>query len=124
MDGHTIYDIITTLVTAFIASSGFWAVLEYRLKRRDSANEQRQLQVDLLRGLAHDRIMYLGMKYVNRGRITADEYENLFCYLYQPYKAMEGNGSADRIMTEINSLPVVASLHTNVRYIDKENNNV
>lgn len=49
----------------------------------------------LLVGLAHDRIVYLGMKYIERGYITRDEYENLNDYLYVPYAAAGGNGSAD-----------------------------
>ena len=40
----------------------------------------------LLVGLAHDRIIHLGMTYVQRGEITQDEYENLNDYLYAPYE--------------------------------------
>lgn len=43
----------------------------------------------MLVGLAHDRIMYLGMQYVDRGYVTQDEYENLRAYLYDPYKNWE-----------------------------------
>ena len=45
----------------------------------------------MLVGLAHDRIIHLGMVYVTRGYITQDEYENLNDYLYQPYEKMGGN---------------------------------
>ena len=110
MDERTLSDIVLTLITTIMASSGFWALFEYRWRRRDTLAKERNLQVDLLRGLAHDRIMFLGMKYIIRGELTADEYENLFCYLYQPYKAMDGNGSADRIIAEVNKLPVKAVL--------------
>ena len=54
-------------------------------------------------GLGHDRIVYLGMKYLERGDwITQDEYENLYEYLYKPYAKLGGNGSAERIMDEVN----------------------
>ncbi len=60
----------------------------------------------MLIGLAHDRIVYLGMQYIEREWITQDEYENLHDYLYVPYKKMGGNGSAKRIMDEIDRLPI------------------
>ena len=60
----------------------------------------------MLVGLAHDRIIHLGMAYVERGYITQDEYENLRVYLYEPYEKMGGNGSARRVMLEVDKLPV------------------
>lgn len=60
----------------------------------------------MLVGLAHDRIIFLGMQYIERGWITQDEYENLHEYLYKPYEQMGGNGSAKRIMTEVDTLPI------------------
>lgn len=60
----------------------------------------------MLIGLAHDRIIYLGMSYIERGYITQDEYENLYEYLYKPYEKLGGNGSAKRIMTEVDQLAI------------------
>ena len=60
----------------------------------------------MLIGLGHDRIMYLGICYIERGWITQDEYENLYKYLYKPYELMGGNGSAKRIMKEVEKLPI------------------
>jgi hypothetical protein len=90
---------IVTIVCAVIASSGFWAYIQKR-------NENKDVRSQMLIGLAHDRIVDLGMKYIERGYITQDEYENLNDYLYEPYKKMGGNGSAKRIMTEVNKLPI------------------
>ena len=50
--------------------------------------------------------VHLGMAYVERGYITQDEYENLRVYLYEPYEKMGGNGSARRVMLEVDKLPV------------------
>lgn len=50
--------------------------------------------------------MHLGMVYIERGYITQDEYENLRVYLYEPYEKMGGNGSAKRVMREVDKLPV------------------
>lgn len=48
----------------------------------------------------------LGMTYIERGWITKDEYENLSDYLYEPYKALGGNGSAKRVMEGVNRLKI------------------
>ena len=87
------------LVVAVLTSSGLWAVVA---KRVDKGDAQRKMLV----GLAHDRIIHLGMVYVNRGYITQDEYENLNDYLYTPYEKMGGNGSAKRVMEEVRKLPI------------------
>jgi hypothetical protein len=82
-----------------VASSGFWAYIQKK-------NENKDVRSKMLVGLAHDRIISLGMQYVERGWITQDEYENLHDYLYLPYKAMGGNGSAERIMIEVDKLSI------------------
>jgi len=108
---YIVLDTIVTILVAIITSGSLAAILGRRSERRERTSEQRQLQVDLLRGLAHDRIVYLGMKYINRGWITTEEFENLSEYLFKPYKAMDGNGSAERIMMEIRKLPIRASAY-------------
>lgn len=88
------------LVVAVLTSSGLWAVVA---KRVDNGDAQRKMLV----GLAHDRIIHLGMVYVDRGYITQNEYENLNDYLYTPYEKMGGNGSAKRVMEEVRKLPIL-----------------
>ena len=92
-------EIILTIVGSFLASSGFWAFLTSR-------NDKKNLQTAMLIGLGHDRIVDLGMKYIERGYITRDEYENLNDYLYVPYSKIGGNGSAERVMTEVRKLSI------------------
>ncbi|MBQ3418867.1 MAG: hypothetical protein IJH31_01890 [Erysipelotrichaceae bacterium] len=89
--------LLTVIITVF-ASSGFWAFLQYFFNKKDTKTE-------MLMGLGHDRVVYLGTKYLERGYITPDEYENLYDYLYKPYEKMGGNGSAKRIMDEVKKLP-------------------
>lgn len=88
-----------TVVCAVIASSGFWAWLQKKGEKKD-------VKTKMLVGLGHDRILSLGMAYIERGWITNDEYENLHDYLYRPYEDMGGNGSAKRIMEEVKKLPI------------------
>ena len=91
--------VLITAVVTILASSGFWAFV---MKRTDKNNAETRMLV----GLGHDRIIELGMKYICRGWITEEEYENLNDYLYKPYEELGGNGSAKRIMAEVNKLPI------------------
>lgn len=91
-----------TILITVIASSGFWAFMQ---KKTDKQNAGEAMLI----GLGHDRILYLGMLYIERGCITQDEYESLNNYLYQPYSALGGNGSAKRIMEEVDRLPIYKS---------------
>lgn len=94
--------IVATIVCSVVASSGFWAFIQKK-------NESKDVKSRMLKGLAHDRILCLGMRYIDRGWITQDEYENLYEYLYKPYEEMGGNGSAKRVMMEVNKLPIHTS---------------
>lgn len=90
-------EMLITVICAVIASSGFWTYLQKRFEKKDVKSK-------VLIGLAHDRIIWLGMKYIEQGWISEDDYENLHDYLYLPYKEMGGNGSAERIMREVDKL--------------------
>lgn len=92
-------EMIVTIICSVIASSGFWALFQKRMDKKDAKTR-------MLVGLGHDRIMYLGMVYIERGYITQDEYENLHEYLYDPYAELGGNGSAKRVMEEVDKLPI------------------
>lgn len=91
--------LVATILCTALASSGFWAFIQKKTDKKD-------LTTQMLIGLGHDRIVYLGMKYIERGWITNDEYENLYNYLYVPYEKLGGNGSAKRIVEEVKKLPI------------------
>lgn len=93
-------NVLIAVLCTLLASSGFWALVMKYLDKKSAKTK-------MLLGLGHDRIMYLGMKYVENGQITQSEYENLNKYLYEPYKKMGGNGTAERLMREVDKLPIV-----------------
>lgn len=95
--------IILTIVGSVFASTGFWAFVTYLIQRRD---KKVSTEGKMLRGLAHDRICYLGETYIKQGFISKDDYENLHDYLYVPYETLGGNGTAKRIMEEVKKLPL------------------
>lgn len=90
--------IILTIVTALLASSGLWAFLGKKLERNNSERE-------LLVGIGHIELVFFGMQYIERGWITRDEYETMQD-LYKPYVKLGGNGSGTRIMQELEKLPI------------------
>lgn len=94
-----IVQMVLSILLAIIGSTGLWNFISSRREKHDAKTK-------LLVGLAHDRIVYLGMKYIERGHVTHDEYENLNDYLYEPYAAAGGNGSAKRVMEEVRKLPI------------------
>ena len=92
-----------TIFCAVLGSSGIWTLIQRRSDKKDAKTQ-------MLIGLGHDRVMTLGMEYVERGCITKDEYENLVDYLYKPYEMMGGNGSAARVIDEVKRLPLCSEV--------------
>lgn len=88
-----------TSVASVVASSGFWA---YMQRKGDSKSATTRL----LMGLAYDKVTTSGVEHIERGWVTRDELEELTKYFYEPYRDLGGNGVAERIMTEVKSLPI------------------
>ena len=91
--------VLVSVILALIGSTGLWSYIAKHTENKDAKSR-------MILGLGHDRIVTLGMKYIRRGWITQDEYEDLDTYLYQPYCGMGGNGSAKRVMDEVKNLPI------------------
>lgn len=88
------------LLSALAASSGLWAFVA-STKNKKTATDR------MLLGLGHDRIVYLCKIHVAAGCISTEDFENLN-YLYEPYKALGGNGTAEKYMNDVRKLPNVA----------------
>ena len=88
-----------TIICSCLASSGLWALIQKLLERKSAKTK-------MIIGLGHDRIISLGMQYIERGWISTSEFENLEKWLYSPYEQMGGNGAAKRIMEEVKKLPI------------------
>lgn len=103
---HELMITTITIVGSVLASSGFWAYLQSRRDRKNAENDADSAFVDLLKGLAHDRIVFVGNTYLKRGWLTKDEYEDFVKYLYEPYERVGGNGMARKVMREVENLPL------------------
>lgn len=91
---ETWMEMVITILVTFIASSGFWGFVQSRSTKK-SAERQ------ILLGLAHDAIIVQCDKYIERGYIYDDEYKDLNDYLYKPYVALGGDGSAERAVKQV-----------------------
>jgi hypothetical protein len=103
-----IQSLLIGILTATMASSGFWAWLMSRQNKKDSTTK-------IIMGLAYDKATDLGVKYINRGWISKDELEDYQKYLVVPYMELGGNGVVERIFKEVLELPL-----TNVNVKDLE----
>ena len=95
----SLVEYLITIVISVVASTGFWS---YVMKRTDRKNDK----LELLKGLAHDRIIHVGTNYINRGWLTYSEYEDFMNYLYLPYTKFGGNGLATKIVRDVKRLPM------------------
>lgn len=93
-------EVALTILGTTLASSGFWTFVIRRDTRKSSTTR-------LLLGLAHDRIIFLGMNYITRGWITKDEFEDFVKYLWEPYSEFGGNGLAEKVHATVAALPIV-----------------
>lgn len=91
-------DIIVTLAVAVFGSTGFWSWVQSRGKRKSAESR-------LLLGIAYGKIIQNAERYIEQGYIPTEEYNELNRYLYEPYKAMGGNGTAEKLMQEVKALP-------------------
>lgn len=81
---------------------GLWTYILYKRQKQDNTKDA---VTRLLMGLAYAQIVKKGMSYIERGSITKDEFEDFRNYFYEPYRALGGNGVAERIMKDVEALP-------------------
>ena len=93
------WEMAIMLIVAILGSGGFWAILQ---KKADS----KDINKKMLLGLAHDKLLYLLLKCIDQGSVSTDEFENIHKYLYLPYKELGGNGIVEKLMHEVERLPI------------------
>ena len=91
-------DIIVPLVVAVFGSTGFWSWVQSRGKKKSA-------EARLLLGIAYSEIIRRSEHYIHQGYIAVDEYNELNRYLYEPYRDLGGNGTAQKLMDEVRKLP-------------------
>ena len=109
-------EIVLTIFGSVAASSGFWAFIQ-------SKHDKKNGTITLLRGMAHNAIIDNGMKYIDRGWVTKDEYEDFMKYLYEPYDTLGGNGLAKKVFEMVSRLPMKNVGIKETMKIDSQNSN-
>lgn len=87
----------------------YTACLEMQKKHEEAFKELEQKTENVTNiciGLAYDRIIHVGEKYLKQGFITVDQREDFRKYLWQPYHNAGGNGSGDAMMKALDDLPI------------------
>ena len=92
-----------TVIAVISGIFGLSNLVMFLIQRYDKKKNSPESKMIL--GLGHDVIVTKGEMYIKRGWITRDEYENLHDYLFKPYLEMGGNGTAQKVMKEIDKLP-------------------
>lgn len=93
---------ITTIIVSLITgltSSSFLAFLGARLTKHDNFSQ-------MLLGLGHHEILEDGQRFIDKGFVTIQELDDFNHYLFEPYKALGGNGTGEEVAKKVNSLPI------------------
>ena len=87
-----------TFIGAIFGSSGFWLIVQKFIESKSALRQ-------MVFGIGYERLVSACRKYIDAGWISLDELEELDKHLYQPYKQMGGNGTAELLMEKVNQLP-------------------
>ena len=94
---------IITIVAAVIGSGGFWALVSSKLQEKA---RKKSSEAKLIMGISYSKIIQLCEKHLAAGWIKTDDLHELEHYLYEPYKALGGNGTAEALMKQVKELPI------------------
>lgn len=91
---------LVILISAILASQGFWTYILYKVKRRDEKNDLGR-QADL--AILHDLVYKYCEKAILRGYTTFNEFDNITA-LYEVYEKIGGNGTGSKLYEEFSKL--------------------
>lgn len=97
-------EIFISLITACVASNGFWIFWQSRQRKKSA-------ETTLLKSIAYGLIRDRCERYIEQGYISSQDYKDLADYLYPAYKSMGGDGMAERLMKEIEKLEIKSEHH-------------
>lgn len=102
-------NIFLTIALAVLGSSGLSTVIVALLQRHWSKKDREDSRIDALvtaqQTLMIDRVRHLGQNYIEAGRISLPDKENIVA-MYNAYKSLGGNGHLETVMSEIDRLEV------------------
>lgn len=97
------------ILTAVLGSTGLSTVIVAVLQHHWQKQEKEDTRIDALveaqTVIMIDRVRFLGRSYINEGKISLSDKENLHG-MYRAYKALGGNGHLETVMDEVDNLDV------------------
>ena len=99
MDLTKIAELANPSITALLGGSGIWAWIKANSERNNTENR-------LLLQVAKNQLVTQGRKYLKRGYITMDEYEE-YESEFKIYEILGGNGLARRVFKQVDDLPIL-----------------
>lgn len=88
------------LVGAIFASQGFWTFMQNRSRKKSDESK-------LMMGIGYSKIIDLCEKHIENGFLTTSEFHELEHYLYNPYRAMGGNGTVENLFNKVCTLDII-----------------
>lgn len=113
-------EFVIGLIGVIFASNGLFQLILYILQSKEKERErkrQEELEKSLIKvedfknlcacvtGIALFRITREAKRHISNGYITLDDYNTLKNELYEPYRALGGNGKAKKCMDIVEELP-------------------
>lgn len=111
--------IIVAIITAVTSSSAI-GFIQFLITRHDEKkrqpdkqieelqkqiNEELKLIKDVLLGQGHNDLKNACEGYIDRGEISIEDFNDLKEYLYDPYRAIGGNGTGEEYFNLVKELP-------------------
>ena len=97
-------EVAATIIIAAFGSTGLWTLINQIvtaiINRKKETPEK-----DMLLGLGYAFLVHACSMKMKAGWVDPNELHEIDKYLYEPYKKLGGNGSAEMLMTKIKSLP-------------------
>jgi hypothetical protein len=90
--------------------TGVWSLVQYKVKRRDEKDDQKDIECKALRYLMLFIIQERAKSHIRDGKITLEERRSLHHWhsLYHDKRpaGLGGNGDADALMDQVDGLPI------------------
>lgn len=97
----------TAIWIAIFTCTGFWTGLfQFLTNIYNKKRVKQDATTRMILGIANKIICESCQEYISRGYITTEEYEDLRKYLSEPYFELGGNGTVERLIKEIDQIPI------------------
>lgn len=91
------------LITGFSLSAILKKYLSWKKKNIEKTNYRLEVLEEGQVAILHNKIYMISLHHIDKGYVTLDDLEDLD-YLFKPYKKLGGNGTAEKLYDEVQSL--------------------